>query len=277
MATTTKNVDPEELKEWTVVLPRRGKQRRGSLPKIRALEEQQQKPWVPTDLETDPERESKLMQKMQICIKKLEDSEFYCTFLNQILTPEILTYFSRILGSEIKMQMVVYGIGSIESYEPPRLQLSLAILIKRTLNWIGDIEVFDPVLSAIEVRVLEALGCCVLSVNEQGRREAIKPTMFFMPHCEAVLYDNLLKANWRPELLNRMVLFGNSFERYEHHVVEFKNSVVVDSAKHVLSIRRFTNEVPIKTVSDDLYRAFHDLSWHFFNLEAQVDLQLIAL
>ena len=90
------------------------------------------------------------------------------------------------------MQMVMYGIGSIESSEPPRLQLGLAILMKKRLSWIGDMEVFDPILSATETRVLETLGCSVLSVNEQGRRQALKPTLFFMPRCEAELYDNLL-------------------------------------------------------------------------------------
>ena len=91
----------------------------------------------------------------------------------------MLEAFFRVLGSELKMQMVVYGIGSIESYEPPRLQLSLAILLKRKFCWIGDIEVFDPILSATESRVLEALDGSVLSVNEQGWRQASKP------HCSS--------------------------------------------------------------------------------------------
>ncbi|KAF9596864.1 hypothetical protein IFM89_013912 [Coptis chinensis] len=192
-------------------------------------------------------------------------------------TLEVLTYFLRILGSETKMQMVIYGIGSIESYDCPRLQLSFAILIKRKFDWIGDIEVFDPVLSTTETNALEALGCTVLKVNEQGRRQAVKPTMFFMPHCEAVLYDNLLQANWRPENLNQMVLFGNSFEKYEQYVSEFKNSVIVDSARFVLGVRRFSVEVGVDVVSDDFFRAFHDSSWHFFKLDPQKELELETL
>ena len=86
------------------------------------------------------------------------------------------------------------------------MQLSLAMLLKRKFSWIGDIEVFDPILSATESRVLENLGCSVLSVNEQGQRQASKPTLFFMPHCEAVLYNNLVQANWRTERLNNIVL-----------------------------------------------------------------------
>ncbi|KAK0592103.1 hypothetical protein LWI29_013399 [Acer saccharum] len=260
--------------DWTIVLPRRGRKGR-NLPRIRTPEEQQ-KPWFPTELVSDPHRESKLLQKMQTCIKKLESSEFYQTFMNQIQTPEILNRFYSVLGSELKMQMVIYGIGSIESYETPRLQLSLAILMKRKLSWIGDVEVFDPILSATESQVLESFGCSVLSVNEQGRRCAIKPTLFYMPHCEAELYDNLLQAN-QGVMLKGIVLLGNSFETYEQHVSEYKSSVIVDTARHVLAVRKFTQEFSIKTVSDDYFAAFHDSSWHFFSPDVEAELLLTEI
>lgn len=269
MAASAKTITLESsdaISDWTVVLPRRGKRRRNFLKSKHP--EQHQQPWAPTDLEMDLHRESKLMQKIQICIRKLENSTFYHVLLDQVQTPHMLEAFLRVLGSELKMQMVVYGIGSIESYEPPRLQLSLAILLKRKFSWIGDIEVFDPILSATESRVLEALGCSVLSVNEQGRRQASKPTLFFMPHCEAELYDNLLQENWRTERMNNIVLFGNSFGTYEQHVSEFRSSTLVDSSRHILAVRKFTSEFAIKTVSDDYFGAFHDSSWHFFSLVA---------
>ena len=69
----------------------------------------------------DHHRETKLMQKVQICIEKLENSTFYHVLLAQVQTPRMLEAFFRVLGSELKMHMVVYGIGSIESYEPPQL------------------------------------------------------------------------------------------------------------------------------------------------------------
>ncbi|KAA8516972.1 hypothetical protein F0562_017210 [Nyssa sinensis] len=261
---------PNPTGDWTVVLPRRGKKKR-NFPKLKILEQQQS--WAPTDLETCPERESKLMQKLQIYMQKVQDSPFYSTFMDQLQTPEILDCIYRVLGSESKMQMVIYGIGSIESYEPPRLQLSLAILMKRKFSWIGDIEVFDPIISVTESRVLEDLGCSVLSVNEQGRRQALKPTLFFMPHCEAELYDNLLQANWRVDLLNHIVLFGNSFNSYEQYVS--LNSTVVHSRKHILAVRKFVKELEIKTVSDDYFRAFLDSSLHFFSLDPETELQPI--
>ncbi|XP_065868116.1 protein SENSITIVITY TO RED LIGHT REDUCED 1 [Euphorbia lathyris] len=256
--------------EWTVVLPRRGKQRR-NFPKT-ATSEKQQQPWSPTDIESDPYRQSKLMEKMQICMKRVENSQFYQNVLEQIRTPELADYFHQVLGSELKMQMVIYGIGSIESYETPRVQLSVAVLMKKELSWIGDIEVFDPVLSSVESQVLETLGCSVLSTNEHGRRCVTKPTLFYMPHCEAELYNNLLQANWGLEQLNQIVLFGNSFEVYQY-LSEFRNSVLVDSSKHIVAARRFTKEFIIKTVSEDYFAPFHDSSWHFFSPVLETELQ----
>ncbi|KAJ6428146.1 hypothetical protein OIU84_023543 [Salix udensis] len=232
----TKNED------WTVVLPRRGKKltcsRRNSTP------EAKQQSWVPAEPESDPDRELKLIQKMGICIKKVESSQFYQNFLEQVEDPDILNSFHKVVGLKLKMPMVIYGIGSIESYETPRFQLSLAILMKSKFDWIGDMEVFDPILSATESRVLESLE----------------------------LYNNLLQANWELELLNHIVLFGNSFEMYEF-LSEIKKSFVVDSTGHILAARKFTDEYVIKIASDNYLTAFHDSSWHFFSPTLDTELQ----
>ncbi|XP_028794891.1 protein SENSITIVITY TO RED LIGHT REDUCED 1 [Neltuma alba] len=257
---------------WTVVLPRRGRQRRRSN-KVETLKETEE-PWTPTDVQIDPSTEKALMQKIERSINKVESSQFYHSLRDQLQTPPISEHLHKVLGLESKMPMVIYGIGSLESYEPPRLQLSLAILMKRDFRWIEDIDVFDPVLSATESRILETLGCSVLPFNEHGRRQALKPTVFFMPHCEAELYNNLLQANWELNLLGNMVLFGNSFETYKQ-VSEF-NSPVLNSMGHILAARKFTNEFSIKTISDDYFNAFHDSSWHFFSPFLETELQFMS-
>lgn len=265
---STENCSPTE--DWTIVLPRRGKRNKIVIPK----REKEVQLWKPSDLETDPERESKLMQKMQICTQKLADSEFCHCFLNQMQNPDMLDKFLKVLGTEEKMQMVIYGIGSIESFEPPRLQLSLAILMKRKFDWIGEIQVFDPIISLIESKVLNSLGCSVLSINEQGRRAALKPTLFYMPHCEVELYDNLLEANWGTDRLNRLVLFGNSFAEYEHHFSLYHNSAVAHSRKHVLNAKSFTEEFGVDNSKDDYSRPFNGSSWHFFSPGTGADLHM---
>ncbi|XP_076887162.1 protein SENSITIVITY TO RED LIGHT REDUCED 1-like [Bidens hawaiensis] len=279
MAASAETVLPEPHKvvkddDWTIVLPRRKNQKR-RLPKLKSAKQQQEQThWTPTDLETTPERELKLMQKMQICIEKLEKSRFFTVFLDQIVTSEAADCFYNITKSERKINMVIYGIGSIESFDSPRLQLSLAVLMKRKLDWIGEIEVFDPIISLTESKVFEELNCRVLSVNEQGMRKVVDPILFFMPHCEVELYDNLLKTNWRYDSLNKIILFGNSFEKYEQHQSVFQGSLLNESTKRLVAVRPFTKE--FSTVSDDYFRAFHGSSWHFFSVDRDTNLQLLC-
>ncbi|CAI9096922.1 OLC1v1033185C1 [Oldenlandia corymbosa var. corymbosa] len=264
--------------EWTVVLARSGRKKRGFQKMIippKMLEPA--KPWAPENSENDPERELKLMGKMHTYVESLQSSQFYQAFMDQIQRSEMSDLIGKVLVSEEKMSMVVYGIGSIESYEPPRLQLGLAILMKKNLSWIGDVEVFDPVISSVESKVLSAFGFSVLSINEEGQRQASKPTFFFMPHCEAVLYNNLLRANWEVNRLNQIVLLGNSFNGYEQVVSTSMLSVREETHGHIFAVRSFTKEFPVNTVSDDYFRAFHTSSWHFFNVESDADLQLLKL
>ncbi|PIM98676.1 hypothetical protein CDL12_28839 [Handroanthus impetiginosus] len=278
MAASAKTLGSEKNSstgDWTIVLPRRGKKSRASHKPVIPERQKEVQLWAPVDLETGPQRESKLMQKMQNCIQKLANSEFCHSLLNQMQNPDTLNRFLKVLGSETKMQMVIYGIGSIESFEPPRLQLSLAILMKRKFDWIGEIEVFDPIISLTESKVLASLGCSVLSVNEEGRRQALKPTLFFMPHCEAELYDNLLEANWGVDQLNRIIVFGNSFGEYEQHVSLCKSSDMARARKHILAVRSFAEEFKVTTFSDDSFRAFNGSSWHFFSPGIGAQLNMI--
>ncbi|GAB2235232.1 hypothetical protein Drorol1_Dr00027727 [Drosera rotundifolia] len=97
--------------------------------------------------------------------------------------------------------------------------------MKRKIDWIGNIEVFDPILSATESRVLESFGCSVIKINEQGRRRVVKPMLSFMPHCEAFLYENLLEVNWEKHFLTNMVILGNRFS-YKKHASVAKDSML---------------------------------------------------
>ncbi|KAK4264746.1 hypothetical protein QN277_025878 [Acacia crassicarpa] len=204
---------------------------------------------------------------------KLEGSQFYHDFKDQLQTPQIYERLRIVLGSASTMKMVIYGIGNFESYENPNYQLGLTILMQRDFKWIGDIEVFDPALSMNECQVLEALGCSVLQYNEYGRRKALKPTLFFMPHCPIMLYDNLLQENWKSSSLRNIVILGNSFDNYVS-----SGSCSPHMKKYIMLAATFTNEFEVKTNSNDYYEdskddrlirrrrsgAFHHSSWHFF-------------
>lgn len=188
--------------------------------------------------------------------------------------------------------MVVYGVGSIESSGPSRLQLALAVLLRRDLGpSVPSLEVFDPVLSATECAVLAALGGTVIPVDERGRRETSAPTLFYMPHCEASLYDGLLEANWRPSCLNRLVVLGNSFTAYDQYVElgRWAGSTAVEMAtRRLLQVRRYVTEVEMEKKGeagaaleqkqdeeDGIFKAFHDTNWHFFELDDEANLDFL--
>lgn len=76
MATSAETLISDQHKmvedEWTIFMPRRNNQRRIFSKLKSTIQQQGQTHWVPTDLETSPERELQLMKKMQISIEKLE-------------------------------------------------------------------------------------------------------------------------------------------------------------------------------------------------------------
>lgn len=74
--------------------------------------------------------------------------------------------------------------------------------------------VYDPALSEVDHQAIQQLGCDIIGVNEEGMRTAERPTLFYMPHCEEWMYDNVLAANWGAEHLGRVAILGNSFSNY---------------------------------------------------------------
>ncbi|RVW68646.1 Protein sensitivity to red light reduced 1 [Vitis vinifera] len=173
------------ISDWTVVLP------------------------CCADFEMDHHRETKLMQKIQICIEKLENSTFYHVLLDQVQTPHMLEAFFR---------------------------LSLAILLKRKFSWIGDIEVLDPILSVTE---LECWKPWVVLFYQLMSKVGDKLQSLHRSSCHTVRQSYtiiLYRQNGRTERLNNIVLFGNNFGTYEQHVSEFRSSTLVDSSRHILAV-----------------------------------------
>ncbi|XP_028755262.1 protein SENSITIVITY TO RED LIGHT REDUCED 1-like [Neltuma alba] len=258
---------------------------------FRALFNEKGEQWTPTDLRDDHDRKEALKQKMDKFINELESSQFYHDFRDEVQGSHISEHIRWFLVSESKMRIVIYGIGSIESDEKhsPTLQLGLALLMKKDFGWIEGIELFDPILSKTEIQVLESLGCSVSYLNEYGRRKVLKPTMFFMPHCDIRLYNNLLEENWKPELLSNIIIFGNSFDSYIKHPPDVSKIFHTNDPRirklgiwalmgNILASQTFTSEFKMRTISYDRHKigqdasfqrdcdiSFFNLSWHFFS------------
>ncbi|KAJ0979392.1 hypothetical protein J5N97_014866 [Dioscorea zingiberensis] len=283
---------------WTIVSHRRHRGCRPSNPnpEMEALnvDPVPPSPWTPMDPCTSPELESKILCKIKSTIHQLKNSRFYARVLDRLRCAEIQSSICRALSPASGLPMVIYGIGRLASDDFPRIQLALALLLREELP-ITSIEVFDPVLSASECAVLKTLGLTVLVENEMGRRVVSAPTLFFLPHCDAALYDNLLSANWEPARLNSIVLLGNSFEAYAHYLSwageHYGSEKPRVMARHVMAVRQYVREVAMEERQEEwktrhngnrkkdeesvLESALWDTSWHFFELEDGANMDIL--
>ncbi|XP_059309979.1 protein SENSITIVITY TO RED LIGHT REDUCED 1-like [Lycium ferocissimum] len=146
----------------------------------------------------------RLLKEVELMMKNVENSEFYAGMRLDLEQNEaIQKHFFRLLGSHSHVQVVIYGLGSIEYSFSSQFQLAVVLLLKRDFsNWIGNIEIYDPVMSPSDITVFKELGLEVLTVDENCKRKAQRPTLFYMPSPYYYLIGNLLGANWSSSCLN---------------------------------------------------------------------------
>eukprot|EP00850_Spirogloea_muscicola_P019992 SM000204S05854 [mRNA] locus=s204:245930:248621:+ [translate_table: standard] len=217
-----------------------------------------------------PEAQARLLEKLGAARRKVEASAFFQSFREQVASLDIArrlrvppgdsdgagneaTSGARCAESDVSqadaavpppvgvraasMDLVVYGIGSLEHSEVARCQLGLAGLLATQLQAASPVWVYDPVLTALERTAMKCLGCECLPHNEEGLRRAERPTVFYMPHCEVELYENVLLANAESGLLGQVAILGNSFGHYQWSAVPFPNTARPDLLlKTVLNI-----------------------------------------
>lgn len=106
---------------------------------------------------------------------------------------------------------VILGLGVLTS---PVSQHQLALILSLSTY---PIIAFDPVFNELDKAVLEHYGISVKHVNK-GLMRVTEKTLFFMPHCDILLYNNLVYANM--STINNVVLIGNLFCNYDDKRLE---------------------------------------------------------
>lgn len=196
--------------------------------------------------------------KLQKYVSELEIS-FYLKETKQA----ILRAYS---GSSPKISTIVaYGIGSFSKSSTARYHLALALLLKDWLQC-NRMLVFDPVFSETEKDFLVSIGCVLITENEGCRRQVDlnEPgkTLFFMPHLDKSLFNNLLWANWDQSRLEKLALLGNSFKEIMYYlpsrIFSTEYSYIHNSVQLGL-----VNENPVNNVFK-FNDVFNDISFHNF-------------
>lgn len=100
-------------------------------------------------------------------------------------------------------RMVILGLGSPTRSAVSRFQLALALVLARHLRIDAeDVDLYDPVFTPVDVATLRAKR--VGTVLDRAAADAAcgpdaaparASTFWYMPHCEAALYENVLRAN----------------------------------------------------------------------------------
>ncbi|OEL15428.1 hypothetical protein BAE44_0023554 [Dichanthelium oligosanthes] len=204
------------------------------------------------------------MARAHAAISRISASRLY----RRLLLPDsLLPHRLRLL---VPARLYLVGVRSFESFPVACLQLTLAALLRRDLlSDAASADLFDPVLSAAEYAAAVALGFSISSLDDRCRCCVEEPTLFYMPHCEASLYDALLAANWdSPSELCRVCMLANSFQRYALQAEDNRSSPAAKAA-HVLAARRFVCKERVGKTGDldedDWFtRAFNETSLHFF-------------
>ena len=105
-----------------------------------------------------------------------------------------------------------YGLGSPTSSLNARAQLALVVPLLKLLTNSTSICFYDPIFSALDKDLIAACGYSVLSAEEAQAHTAQGPTFFYMPHCDASIYNDVLDINWSIDQLVNIAILGNSFE-----------------------------------------------------------------
>jgi hypothetical protein len=212
------------------------------------------------------------MKEIIISIEEVQQSRFYATLTQQIRSDAFQHRLVQVLGSHSQMPVVIYALGSMEFCFEPHRQLAVAILLRQDFpQWIGGIEVYDPIFSPSDIVVLKELGCDVITTNEWCRRSINKPTLFYLPYFEFDLLGNLLAVNWSPSQVNQMIILGNTLDT----IFPILNPDILDGFRevskiYIIAIQDFMKNIAIEDYGDG--DVIGDFAWHFFEVDYDLDM-----
>eukprot|EP00126_Sphaerothecum_destruens_P001248 Sdes_comp13686_c0_seq1m3270 len=114
--------------------------------------------------------------------------------------------------------IVCYGLGKLSS-EITKLQFSLLLCLmtefcQKSSSCVNEIYCYDPIFDSTDIELIHHFGMHVFSENDMGNRKCREghQTIFYMPHCESFLYQNVVQTNRL--CLDKIAVLGNSFSQY---------------------------------------------------------------
>lgn len=166
-------------------------------------------------------------------------------------------------------RIVCYGLGNFTISIDSLYQLSLLLCLKKRLE-VNEISIFDPMFNKNEIKLIEnKLHFKLIPRNERSIHsvDSSEPmVMFFMPHCDKSLFNNLLWSNWDSNRIKNLIIFGNSFEKMLETICSEK--VCKKYYKYLHQICNGFENVLIEEKIENSFepkQTFSDLSIHVIN------------
>ncbi|KAH0711769.1 hypothetical protein KY289_007728 [Solanum tuberosum] len=216
----------------------------------------------------------RLLKEIKLMMKNVETSELYAGMRFDLEHNETFQqHLFRLLGSHSHVQVVIYALGSMEYGFNSQFQLAVVLLLKRDFsNWIGNIQVYDPLMSPADMLVFRKLDVEMLTIDEDCKRQVRRPTMFYMPVPNYCLIGNLLGANWSSSCINQIVLLTNSFHNLLTNILPCnQNEETVQRLERILP---FITEIDIKASNEEIYiNVFSRFAWHFFDVGPNINME----
>lgn len=190
-------------------------------------------------------------------------------------------------------EVVSYGIGNFCCTRVSLLQFAAFLLIKEELCGPDTkISAYDPAFGDVCRGVCALRGVTVIEKDERAAHSCAESTLFYMPHCDLFMYENVISANWIEEeeevkeeevkegdkggkeeekekkkhcyVDPKVVIIGNSFLSY----IERFDSVAAKKNPHISSCEACLTEKPIVYTSQSsdpsIMNAFNNTSVHRF-------------
>lgn len=212
-----------------------------------------------------------LKSKIDLCVQQLNESLYLKNVFNAISRCLQIKFGSESIGISGQLsQIICYGLGNFTTSADSLYQLTLLLSLKDFCKT-DRIYIFDPIFTENEkIFLKEELNLTLIEKNEKCIHpidsSSDQMVMFFMPHCDKSLFNNILWSNWDSKRLQNILIFGNSFERISETIGSKRTAKLfyryltemTDSLDGVLIEIKVENSFTPKQV-------FNDLSIHGFN------------
>lgn len=179
---------------------------------------------------------------------------------------EVLRYVKEV--SRVKWDNIYcFGLGHFSESVTAKYQFAFLMSFKESLGILASKTfVSDPIFYKDEELIIsETYNLNVITENLECYIPCEEPSIIILPHCPKQLTNNLLFSNWKPCLLENILVISNSMENISGSLrnshVKFISAVV---DYNILKEVKLKNNFKFSDI-------FNDLSIHTFEVPEHID------